>query len=191
MSAAAVARDRRSWDVDCAVSRSRACCMRPSRRPLRLRTRSSRARQPPSLCCAIVAQHHEQVDMLHLLQGCSRPGGQLVTAYSALLMRLVCDGTPLLAKHFTNGMTLAGLVHLVAVPIGWCGCSSELVGVKQSCACSGPAGFDWYAARRWVPAGRRERRDNSRRSLLLLLCWPSGARGLLHHNHIVCTQTLT
>ena len=44
--------------------------------------------------------------MLHLLQGCSRPGGQLVTAYSALLMRLVCDGTPLLAKHFTNGMLL-------------------------------------------------------------------------------------
>ena len=131
--------------------------------------------------------------MLHLLQGCSRPGGQLVTAYSALLMRLVCDGTPLLIKHFTNGKwhALAGLVHLVAVPIGRCGCSSELVGVKQSCACSGPAGFDWYAARRWVPAGRRERRDNSQRSLLLLLCWPSGARDLLHHDHIVCTQTLT
>ena len=86
---------------------------------------------------------------------------------------------------------LAGLVHLVAVPIGWCGCSSELVGVKQSCACSGPAGFDWYAARRWVPAGRRERRDTRRRSLLLLLCWPSGARGLLRHNHIVCTPTLS
>ena len=53
MSAAAVARDRRSCG-DCAVSRSRSCCMRPSRRPLRFRSCSSRARQPPSLCCAIV-----------------------------------------------------------------------------------------------------------------------------------------
>ena len=23
-----------------------------------------------------------------------------------------------------------------------------------------------------------------------VLCWPSGARGLLHHNHLTCTQTL-
>ena len=29
-----------------------------------------------------------------------------------------------------------------------------------------------------------------RATLLLLLCWPSGARGLLHHNHLTCTQTL-
>ena len=44
--------------------------------------------------------------MLHLLLGCSRPGWQLVTAYSALLMRLVCGGTSLLVEHLANGMLL-------------------------------------------------------------------------------------
>ena len=38
---------------------------------------------------------------------------------------------------------------------------------------------------------RDARRQQAGYTLLLLLCWPSGARDLLHHNHLVCTQTLT
>ena len=44
---------------------------------------------------------------------------------------------------------LATLVHLVAVPMEWCGGASELIGVRQSGACARPAGSDWCAARRW------------------------------------------
>ena len=38
---------------------------------------------------------------------------------------------------------------------------------------------------------RDARRQQEQSTLLPLLCWPSGARDLLHHNHLVCTQTLT
>ena len=38
---------------------------------------------------------------------------------------------------------------------------------------------------------RDARRQQEQATLLPLLCWPSGARDLLHHNHLVCTQTLT
>ena len=31
---------------------------------------------------------------------------------------------------------------------------------------------------------------SKRAAWLWWCCWPSGARGLLHHNHLVCTQTL-
>ena len=36
---------------------------------------------------------HQQLDMLSLLLGRSRPDGQLVKVFSALLVRIVCDDT--------------------------------------------------------------------------------------------------
>ena len=45
---------------------------------------------------------HQQLDMLSLLLGRSRPDGQLVKVFSALLVRIVCDDTSQLVVAQAN-----------------------------------------------------------------------------------------
>ena len=211
MSAAAVARDRRSC-ADCAISRSRACCMRPSRQPLRYRSRSSRARQPSSSCCAIVAQKCSSPGAWVLLVFRLRkltfakildqsPAPMLAAGACWCLRIVICSVAVLSVQPSSPIMPLFNLrpsmIPCSHKPRRTCSAvafASSVFGVSQlvlhernglleiflsMCASSAPA-----------PSCRHTRRQQASYTLLLLLCWPSGARGLLHHNHLICTQTL-
>ena len=91
---------------------------------------------------------HKQLDMLSLLLGRSRPDGQLVKVFLALLVRIVRDD---------SSQLVVALAHvLAACSYHWACCHAhgetdgdqfELFGGRQSNARARRAGFDWCTAR--------------------------------------------
>ena len=91
---------------------------------------------------------HQQLDMLSLLLGRSRPDEQVVKVFPVLLVQTVRDDT--------SQLSWRRRIVLAACPYHWAGCHGatdgdqfDLLGGRRSDARARPAGFDWCAARRW------------------------------------------
>ena len=80
-------------------------------------------------------------------------------------------------------MTLISALHLTYAGShsASLACSWRMASLRSSYRCA----EHWC----WLRAAWASR-ASKRAAWLWRCCWPSGARGLLHHNHLVCTQTL-
>ena len=76
------------------------------------------------------ANGHAQLAAVVIEAGLAAGEGVLGLARASRPRQRVAARRALHKQH-----ALVGLVHLVAVPMGWCGWASDLGGVKQSSAC--------------------------------------------------------
>jgi len=80
-------------------------------------------------------------------------------------------------------MTLISALHLTYAGShsASLACSRRMASLRSSYRCA--EHWCWLRAA-WASGASK------RAAWLWRCCWPSGARGLLHHNHLVCTRTL-